>query len=306
IRRGYDRAAAYRPARIASADGRALISVRGNSLLSFDFRKQNNSPVLNTTPLPLGLSDEFEIESFYNGYDNVDQSEIVLREPELLRDINGDSLPDLITLETRSTGVFDKESTYRIHNGRSSPSGVAFLAEPDSVLSSRGFQFGLRAEKVDSANTMLISPGVKIGIRTIVGALFSKSVTLQIAIYAPDDDGVVAAEPSTTVRTKISFDFSSGQAEFPTIEFGDIDGDGLNDLVLKRRSDQLVWRRNLGNNQFDSSNQELAIQAPADGSAVVASDLNGDGRAEIVVRYARADSESLNRLVRFTTGAMEP
>lgn len=308
-RRGYERAIAFRPARIAginNAGQTSIMSIRGNTLLQFDVSPSDIAIAPRTSTLPLGLSNEFEIEAFYNGYDSIDQSEIVLRETELLLDMNADGIPDLVTLETRSTGVFDKESTYRVHNGRADEMGINFSSVPDSVLSSRGFQFGLRAERIDGERFALISPGIKIGIRTIIGALFSRSVTLQIAIYAPDAAGLIPAEPSTIVRTKISFDFGSGSAEFPTIEFGDIDGDGLNDLLLKRRGDELVWRRNIGNGQFEKEGEPLAIEGPADGTAVTATDLDGDNRAEVIVRYARADGDVLDRQVQVQTIASDP
>ena len=301
IRRGFDNASSYRPVRIAAAnvDGaRALLSVRGNTLMRFDWDGDGYRPQPVVDTLSIGLSDEYAIEAFYNGYENIDQSEVVLREPELLRDVNGDGMADLVTLETRSTGVFDKESTYRVHLARAQPDGVGFETEPDTVLSSKGYQFGLRAEPVDGERVALISPGVQIGLRAIIGALFTKSVTLEIAIHAPDADGVIPVEPNTVVRTKISFDFGSGRAELPTIAFGDFDGDGRNDLLLKRRGSDVEWRRNIGDGQFASDARELEIVGPTDGTGLVAIDLDGDNRSEVIARYAVADGEGMDRVVR--------
>lgn len=301
VRRGFDSVASYRPVRLAGAiiDGaRSLLSVRGNTLLRFGWDGAAYRAEPEVELLALGLSDEYAIEAFYNGYENIDQSTIVLREPELLRDINGDGIPDLVTLETRSTGVFDKESTYRIHLARRADGRIRFEPEPDTVMSSQGYQFGLRAERVDGERVALISPGVQVGLRTIIGALFTKSVTLEIAIHAPDADGNIPVEPNTVVRTKISFDFGSGRAESPTIAFGDFDGDGRNDLLLKRRGSQVEWRRNLGNGGFEKDGRELDIAGPADGSSLVAIDLDGDQRSEVVARYAAADGEGMERVVR--------
>ncbi len=301
LRRGYDRAVTYRPARIAAVnlDGsHALVSVRGNTLLRFDQSGPGYSEQPDILPLEIGLSDEREIEAVYNGYENIDQSEIVLREPEIILDLNGDDIADLVTLETLSTGVFDKQSTYRVHFGRSDAGRLSYDAEPDTVLSSRGYQFGLRAAPIDDKGVALVSPGVEVGLRTIIGALFTKSVTMQIAIYAPDVSGVIPGDPNTTVKTKISFDFGSGRAELPTIAFGDFDGDGRNDLLLKRKGSQVVWRRNIGDGVFESDGRELDIAGPADGTAMIAVDLDGDERDEVVARYSIADGEGSDRLIR--------
>lgn len=289
--RSFERAVTYRAAKVASAPG-ALIAVRGDELLTFAASQAGFSRSPRILTLPLGLSNEREVEAFYNGYEDLDQSEIVLREPEVLEDINGDGRPDLITLETISKGVFDKSSTYRIHLAREADHGVSFVAEPDTVLRSRGFQFGLRAVSTGEGSSVLVSPGLRVGVRTVIGALFSRAVTLQIALFTADDSGKFDADASTVVKARIGFDFSSGQVELPTIEFGDFDGDGRKDLLLKLKGDKLVWRRNLGAGQFDDDDETLPLPAPANGTAVHTADMNGDGRDEIVARYARADGDA--------------
>ena len=301
LRRSFERAQNFRPVRTASIPDQ-LISVRGDQLLRYpltDRMSTNESlpPVI--TELGLGLSSERDIERFYNGDPELDQRDVTLREPELLVDINGDDLPDLVTLETVSSGVFEKETTYRLHLART-PYG--YNVEPDTVFSGEGYQFGLRAVELNDEQTALVAPGVKIGLRAIIGALFSRSVNLDIAIFAADETGQFPAEASTEVRAKVKFDFGSGQAELPTITFGDIDGDGQRDLILKRGRDQLGWRRNLGGGSFASKGKTLDIAAPKDGSYVVAADFDGDGRDELLVRYGLQDGAAIKRRV----GMLDP
>ena len=301
IRRSYERAVTYRPARLAAAFGLGrsrLISIRGDTAVSFvgDTTGFNGTPQI--TPLTLGLSEEREIEAFYNGYDSIDQSQFELREPELLSDVNADGLPDLITLQTVSRGVFDKASVYRVHLARAAAGELTYAPEPDTTLSSRDYQFGIQVRPLGENRLAIVSPGVKIGLRSIIGALFSRSVTLQIAIYTADADGVFSATPDTVVKTRIRFDFGSGQVDFPTIEFGDFDADGRNDLLLKGGRERLAWRRNLGNGNFDRENRELDLVAPADGSAVHAADMDGDRRSEVIVRYGTGDGDALSGTVR--------
>jgi hypothetical protein len=301
IRRSYERAVTYRPPRFApllGRDGTRLISIRGNAVLGFagDAAGFDGTPKI--SPLALDLSEEHEIEAFYNGYDSIDQSQFELREPELLRDINGDGLPDLITLQTVSSGVFDKTSVYRVHLATQASGEIAYLQEPDTTLSSRDYQFGIRAESLGENRLAIVSPGVKIGLRAVIGALFSRSVTLQIAIYTIGDDGVFAETAATVVKTKIRFDFGSGQVESPTIEFGDFDADGRNDLLLKVGRDRLAWRRNEGGGRFEREDRILDIAAPVDGTAVHAVDMDGDRRSEVIVRYGRGDGDALNGIVR--------
>ncbi|MEM8982392.1 MAG: VCBS repeat-containing protein [Pseudomonadota bacterium] len=304
-RRGYDQIVTYKAPTVAAAPSNgngAVFAVRGAELLSF----QPTSAVATALTLPLGLSSEFERERFYNSYEDLDQNSLVLREMERFSDINGDDVPDIVTLETISEGVFDKSTTYRIYEGRLSSDRLAFSAEPESTLSSRGFQLGVRIAPLDEDHNVIVTASVQVGVRAIIGALFSRSVTTRIEIYAPGPDGTIASEPSTTLKGRVKFDFSTGQAEFPTIEFGDIDGDGINDLVLKERKRALSWRRGDREGRFATRSNDLNAVGPADGSDVTLADLTGDGADEVIVLFGRADGEALDGRLTVYRNSNEP
>ena len=291
-RRAYEQVVTYRPAAVTTAPaiaGAPVYTVRGDTLFTF----VGNDVEPARRALPLGLSPELELEAFYNNPEDIDQRDVTLREIDRFVDVNGDTIPDILTLETLSEGVFDKTTTYRIHHGRVAGGSLEFDAQPDTVVASKGFQFDARFTDYDAERKMFIAPNVRIGVRAIIGALFSRAVTLAINVHVPDGDGVISADPVTTIKTRIRFDFGSGQAEFPTIQFGDVDGDGRSDLVLKSRRGELSWRRALEDGNFDRDDQPLGIAGPTDGSQVHLVDLDGDGRVEIVVRYGRGDDEAL-------------
>lgn len=302
VRRSYENAVTYRPARFAIANaiqGPQLLAMRGNNLHQFAASETGFDSTPAVKALSLGLASEREVEAFYNGNDDIDQSNVVLREAELLRDINNDGLPDLVTLETRSSGVFDKTSTYRVHYAKSDGRGVSFDTQADTTLTSSGYQFGFEVVPLDDTSNAIVSPSVNIGLRSIIGALFSKSVTLRISIHAPDRDGIVPDTPNTEVKAKIRFDFGSGEVQTPTVEFADLNGDARNDLVLKSRGEELAWRQNLGDGRFASRDSKLTLAAPANGEHVGVADFDGDGRDDLIARYSRADGEDLQRTVRW-------
>ncbi|MEL7485270.1 MAG: VCBS repeat-containing protein [Planctomycetota bacterium] len=301
IRRSFERAQNYRPVRTAHAlidETPTVIAVRGDDLLRYRLDSLTDTVAGDTEALGLGLSSEREIERFYNGDPELDQRDVTLHEPELLTDLNGDDLPDLVTLETISTGVFDKQTTYRVHLANAD---AGFNTTSDTVISSKGYQFYIRTVQLEEDRIAIVSPGVRIGVRTIIGALFSRSVTLDIAVHTSDDSGVIAEAPSAEIRAKVRFDFGSGQAEFPTVEFGDLDGDGRQDLILKRGRDKLGWRRNLGDGMFDRRGTEIDLVAPKNGSNVFTADLDGDGTDEVIARYDMQDGEALRRTLQVAT-----
>ncbi|MEO1581834.1 MAG: VCBS repeat-containing protein [Pseudomonadota bacterium] len=291
-RRGYDQTVTYRPTSVTAApsvNGGALYAVRGKELLSFSGEAEN--PELST--LTLGLSDENERETFYNSYEDIDQNDVVLREMDRFVDVNGDSLPDIMTLETVSEGVFDKRTTYRVHHGRVMDDRLVFDQEADTTLSSEGYQVGARIAELDESRKLMVTASVRVGVRAIIGALFSRAVTMRVEIYPADQFGTIASNPGTEIKSRVKFDFGTGQVEFPTIVFGDIDGDGINDLILKERKRALNWRRGNEQGAFAKKSAELNVTGPADGTDVALSDLDGDARDEVIVLYGRADGEDL-------------
>ena len=291
-RRGYDQTVTYRTPTVAAAPKVAsdtLYTVRGNELLRFD----PGSDRAQVQVLSLGLSDELEQETFYNSYEDIDQTDVVLRELDRFTDINGDDVPDIVTLETVSEGVFNKTTTYRVHHGRLEDGQLTYDGEADTVLSSKGFQLSARVAPIDDERKMLVTASVQVGVRAIIGALFSRAVTMRITIHPSTEDGTIASTPSTTIKARVKFDFGTGQVEFPTIAFGDIDGDGVNDLVLKERKRAMNWRRGTGDGSFETNSQELNVTGPANGANVVLTDLTDNGRDELIVLYGRADGDEL-------------
>ena len=291
-RRGYDQTVTYRAPTVATAPGGAgdtFYAVRGDELLRFG----PGSKTASASKLALGLSNELEQETFYNSYEDIDQTGLVLREVERFADVNGDGVPDIVTLETVSTGVFNKTTTYRVHHGKLEADQLTFDSEADTVLSSRGFQLNARIAPLDDTRKMMVTASVQLGVRAIIGALFSRAVTMRVRVYPPANNGTIASVPSTTIKGRVRFDFGTGQVEFPTIAFGDIDGDGINDLILKERKRVLHWRRGTGDGGFDARSRSLQIFGPAEGANVVLADLTGNGRDELVVLYGRADGETL-------------
>ncbi|MEM6639990.1 MAG: VCBS repeat-containing protein [Pseudomonadota bacterium] len=295
-RRSYDANVSYQPLTLATAalpGGTRVYMVRGDTLHSFDL----DDAITNQARLPLGLSSELERESIYNSYEDIDQQDSVLREVDQFTDINGDGLPDILTLETISAGVFDKTTTYQIYHGTLADGELTFPAVPETRLANRGFQFGARLLPLDDGRHILVTASVRVGVGTLISALFSRSVTMQVRIYPPDLAGNIPSEPATTIKSKIEFDFGSGETDFPTIAFGDLDGDGVQDLVLKGRKRGLAWRRGLEDNQFASRPTSLDIVGPADGTQLVLTDLDNDGRDDIVLAYGRADGDRAGQLV---------
>ncbi len=218
-----------------------------------------------------------------------DQSELTLRALYDLRDLTGDGIPELVTLTIVSSGVFKKETTYRIHRGIPPASmdggDVTFSEEPMSVIASRGIQFETEGVDVDADSDIdLVISSVRIGIGKIVGALLTGSVSFDLDFYPLGANGY-ADGPSVSRQITATFDLSSGDFFYPFVLITDVTGDGPADLLVQDGEDTLQVFRGTGDETlFERSPVDVKLELPNDADLVQLADLNRDGRSDVVMR----------------------
>jgi hypothetical protein len=243
-----------------------------------------------TLDLALPLTDDYDDL-------NKDHSNKVSHSFFRLTDLNNDSILDLLTKVTKSSGFFDKSSQYQIYFGKKSGSksgGVEFSKNPDSVISSKGLQFELTLVDINGDNTLdLVSPSYELGVGSIISSLFSSSADLDV-MFHPLLNGVYRSEATLEKELTVDFDLSSGQQVYPLLKISDFDGDGHNDLLLGHGSKKIYLYKGVnGGRLFAKKSQRFKIPLPRDGQLVTHKDLNNDGKTDLVIRYDKLDGQEL-------------
>lgn len=270
----------------------------GDRLLFFARRGQQFSQDPSPISLRIGLASERELQAMRESASDVDQSDLDVIQFERITDLNGDAVPDIVTFKTESRGVFDKRTEYRIHFGSFVAGALSYNSEPDGVLPSAGFQIDLQELDVNGdAQRDLATTSLRLGLRKIVGALFSRSVGVDLELRTLDGSSY-SEKPDYRSKVKVQFNLSTGFVSYPAVLFGDIDGDSLDDLLLQKNRDQFRFRRAIADGTFARKALEIDVPLPGDGTLIEMTDINADGKQDILIGYGLADGEDQAKRIR--------
>ena len=231
--------------------------------------------------------------------EQLDQSDLTYRKVEVLKDINGDNITDMVVRYTKSSGVLDRVNDYEVYLGKVSNSQLSFPKKPDSVVRGEGTLTGLEFIDIDNddKDEVLVS-GFDIGLSQVIGALISGSIEQDVHLFQMDEQGLFSAEPDLTKAVEMSFSLTSGQTGTPIIQLADLNGDNHKDLILSDGREALrIYLGNASNNKakspFVSRSRKIELALPQDGEMLSSEDLNGDGKDDLLIKYGRQDEVSL-------------
>lgn len=243
---------------------------------------------------------------FMNGPDgnSLDQSKLSYRRIEHLTDINADGLPDMVVRLTKSGSALDRRNDYELYLGKRENQALTFNQQANSVIARDETLSGLTLVDFnqDQRKEFLLS-GFDIGVSQIISALLSSSIDQDVLLFSLDDNSQFAPEPIAKKETELKFKLTSGKAGEPVIKLADLNGDNIKDLVLSDDDNKLRVYFAADQQGFKRRGDTIKVDLPENGKNLTVSDLNGDGRDELVINYGQGDEQALqSRILILTFG----
>ncbi|WP_394389386.1 FG-GAP repeat domain-containing protein [Shewanella woodyi] len=227
--------------------------------------------------------------------DQPDQSSLVYRKVEEIRDIDHDGITDLVLRYTKSSGVLDRVNDYEIFLGENNEGKLSFPIEPNSVIHAEGTLTGFEFIDIDDDEKLeVMVSGFDIGLSQIIGALISGSIDQDVYLFKMDSNGRYAKKPNTSKEVELSFSLTSGQSGEPVIKLADFNGDKRQDLLLSDGDSNLrVYLGESSSKLVGKRGEKLEVTLPEEGDMLSIADLNYDGKDDILIKYGRQDDVEL-------------
>ena len=211
------------------------------------------------------------------------------------RDMNNDSISDMIIHALKGRGLGNQQSRFEIHYGKPIPDGILFTKRVDMTLQPTGPAGGLLPWGYSS---QLIKDfdgdgDIDIVFRDVDTTLFgmtralTRNVIYQSLDFFEFDNHTFTPKP--TLRRKIKPKLKKEKAKgvyFPIVLFDDVNGDNRADLIVGHNwSEMHVYVGVPDSELFPKEPQIIKIPLPNDERNVRLVDLNRDNKKDILIYY---------------------
>ena len=285
----------------------------------FDVYYQDSNGMFSTVPEIFTVDIPFDTDGAYSiafGFSGEDTFSLIFgfRENTTLTvlyafgDVNGDGVADMVILSLNGRSLLNQRSLYKVHFGTSTPDGILFAREANTVIQPQGRAGGLLHSGYSSVwlqdfegdgHIDIMFRDVNIGVGGMMRALLGNSVMMDVEFYRIKD-GIYPDNPTATHKIRPDINpFDKQNIFFSPVLMGDVNGDRRLDLLVgKNREELQVFVGIPGPNLLARQPKKVAVTLPMDERNTRLVDLNKDNKQDILMYHpSTTDSHRVTLLI---------
>ena len=285
----------------------------------FDVYHQDSNGMFSTVPETFAVDIPFDTDGIYSiafGFSGESAFSLVfgfresttLRVLHAFRDVNGDGVADMVILSLNGRSLLNQRSLYAVHFGTSTPDGILFAPEANTVIQPQGRAGGLLHSGYSSVwlqdfdadgQIDIMFRDVNIGVSGMMRALLGNSVMMDVECYRIKN-GIYPNKPTTTHKIRPDINpFDKQNIFFSPVLMGDVNGDRRLDLLVgKSREELQVFVGVPGPELLAQQPKKIAVTLPMDERNTRLVDLNKDSKQDILMYHpSTTDSHRVTLLI---------
>ncbi len=228
-----------------------------------------------------------------------------------IQDMNGDGISDMVTHSLTGRSVFKMKSRYIVHFGSADKDKIVFSKNPDTAANSHGKAGATQSggyshqwlKDIDGdGNTDIIRYDVKIGLTGMLNVFFGRHLTIDFETHRMVG-GRFLSNPSGKKRIKANVNiYDEHGGFFPFMLLGDLTGDGLPELLVATEKNKVqIFVGQPEMNILNTDPVQMNILVPSVETGTWLSDLNRDGKQDILMHFKIKEKDRPFRLVTLIT-----
>ncbi len=254
------------------------------------------SPVVMNWPVKLSTEQEADQRNdagrSYNGQ-NIDS----LRD---ITDIDGDGIVDLVVAREQLADALERSSSFRIHFGMKTTTGLIFNAEPDTRITTDTAPIDVLIEDINNDGRQdLYIPSTHFGVGTIIRVLLRGSANLDIDFFLLNGERQYPTKADFRQQATIDVSISNFRFDMPLFALADLAGEGVKSLLLADGREELKIYAPDGKRLFSKRSTRLALNLPRDARKVRVMDLTGNGMDDLILPFNSQDDAALRNQLHF-------
>ncbi len=210
-----------------------------------------------------------------------------------LGDMNGDGVADIGIFWLKGGGLWKMHSSYEVYFGvPAAPSGTTIDGTVDAVVDVDGILAGLERRDVDGDGEVdlmftVFDPTLLKAVRVLVLSMLNRTGAFDLEFYRMNGGRYPRRRDAVREIRPVIPSRSGETTSFPAVRVGDMNGDGLAELVIQRRTKRLdVYLGVSGPELFARRPQRVRVEVPLDEEYTWLVDVDGDGRQDVAMHHA--------------------